>query len=450
MSGTITTTVARFQNSVGLFDFPGRDVAEESLGEAVARRLLAPLGTAGDQLGPRPVGHAYADELTRRFGRRPHLCQIDAVGGGGEKRRPYQLAEGVAIIDVSGVLVNEAWWYDETEYRQIQREVKQAVEDAEVKGILLRVASPGGETDSAFETAAVLAEAGQKKPLWAVTDPYAYSAGYLLASQAAKIYVPPVTGGVGSVGVYMLHLDYSERLKEMGVKPTFIAAGKGKTDGNAYEPLGEEALKRFKAEVDRLYGEFLGHVSRARKMPEESLRKLGAVCLYGSAAALGAGMADRAGTLEQAWYEFAEALAVPPLASSMAVSAAMTSQQEGTSVSETLKPEAAATGVAPVNIEQIRSAAEAGGLEKAKQRAEEINALCKMAGRPGLAGELIASSATLEGVREKLMGLAADEGGQEIHNKTMPGTGASVGLTAQNNPLIAACEAIAVRMKGGN
>jgi hypothetical protein len=142
------------------------------------------------ELKRRPSGHDYRAELEQRF-RGAHLCHMDSIGGSSSDRKPYQVAERIAIIDIVGVLCNDAWYYDETEYSQIQREVRMASEDQDADGILLRICSPGGETDNAFETAAVLSQCAEKKPMWAVADNMAYSAAFLMASTAAKIYVPP-------------------------------------------------------------------------------------------------------------------------------------------------------------------------------------------------------------------------------------------------------------------
>jgi len=145
--------------------------------------------------GARPADLDYRAELERRFGRKPAMCEMDSLGGSSEQRKPYDTAEGIAIIQITGVLTNDAWWGEESEYGEIQKEVGMASDDAAVKGILLRINSPGGETDNAFETAVFLAKAREKKPIWAIADSMAYSAGYLLASEAERIYVLPITGG---------------------------------------------------------------------------------------------------------------------------------------------------------------------------------------------------------------------------------------------------------------
>jgi peptidase S49-like protein len=88
---------------------------------------------------------------------------------------------------------------------------------------------------------------------------------------AAKIYVPEFTGGVGSVGVYAEHVDWSEYNRKLGVKVTYIAEGEGKTDGNPNEPLSDAARSALGAEVSRLYGLFASAVARGRGLTEDVL-----------------------------------------------------------------------------------------------------------------------------------------------------------------------------------
>ncbi|MBI4905121.1 MAG: S49 family peptidase [Acidobacteria bacterium] len=202
------------------------------------------------------------NEVLRLFGAKPLLIEAAKLDAVYATRRPYALQNGIAIIDIAGVLANEPSLFDvivygATAYGQILDEVEQAIADPEVRGILLRVNSPGGDSDGAFETAVALARLGKQKLLWAVADNSMFSAAYLLASSAARVYIPEYTGGVGSIGVYAQHVDWSEYNRKLGVKVTYIAEGEGKTDGNPDEPLSDAARATLEAEVARLYGLFV-------------------------------------------------------------------------------------------------------------------------------------------------------------------------------------------------
>lgn len=401
------------------------------------------------QLEARPVGHNYRIELEQRFGARAHLCEMAALGVSSQDRKPYEVAEGVAIISIAGVLTNDAWWWDETEYSEIQAEVRMAADDPDVKAILLRIKSPGGSTDNSFETAAVLREVGQKKKMWAVADNMAYSAAYLLACTTAKIYVPPMTGGVGSVGVFSAHVDYSGAMEKAGIKVTFTSAGKGKTDGNPYEPLSESAQKKIKAEVDRLYELFVAAVATGRNKTSDAIKKLGAECFTGAEASLGAGYADAIGTVEQAWFDLANAVQSESAKTFSMAASAMTSHKEvpkmeGTT--EVTKPAdaGAAAANATVDTEALAAAARAEGFADA----EAIVDLCAIAGKPEMAGDFIKKRTSSADVRKQLLATKAASDGGEIRSQILPETGTKAVADQFNNGLIKACEAIGAQMKG--
>jgi capsid assembly protease len=396
-------------------------------------------------LDRRPQGYDYAAEIRRRLGP-VHACESDYAGSG-SARKPYEVIEGVALIEITGVLVNSAYWYDETEYEDIREECQMAADDAAVKAILLRINSPGGETTMAFETARALAKIGTQKPLWAVCEPFAYSAAYLLAVQASRIYVPSVTGGVGSVGVYGVHMDYSGALEKAGVKPTFLSAGDGKTDGNQLEPLSDAAKKRFQAEIDRLYAEFVAEVADGRKLTAEAVRGLGAA-LKPAGDAIAAGLADAIGSAEQAWVELASLVAKPDFSfSSMTASAAMTSPREVPRMEGIKKPADAAAGQqqAPVvDNAAARAAAEQAGYSAAAEVAD----LCCLAGVPAQAAAFLAARATPADVRKALIDQRA-AAAEETETPSMTVPKASGAATDQkNNPLIQACAALGAA-KGG-
>jgi ClpP class serine protease len=134
----------------------------------------------------------------------------------------------------------------------------------------------------------------------AFANPMAASAAYWIGSQADELVVTP-SGEVGSIGVLALHEDWSRAYDAAGVTPTFISAGKYKTDGNELEPLGEDAKAAIQARVDDYYSTFVKAVSRGRGIGAGEVRSgFGQGRLVGAAEAVKLGMADREGTLEDA------------------------------------------------------------------------------------------------------------------------------------------------------
>ncbi len=171
--------------------------------------------------------------------------------------------------------------------------------DDSVGAILMDVDSPGGGVYGVDELGTKIREARGTKPIVAVANSMAASAAYWLAAQADQLFVTP-GGDVGSVGVYMLHADFSEALAMDGVKPTFISAGKHKVEGNQFEPLSDEAREQFQTEVDRYYDMFVGAVAKGRGATASAVKRdFGQGRLVGAKDAVAAGMADGVASFDE-------------------------------------------------------------------------------------------------------------------------------------------------------
>jgi len=370
------------------------------------------------------------EEVLRLFGARPLLIEATKLDAAYGVRKPYLVQDGVAVVDVVGVLANEpslveAILFGATAYGEILEEVEQAIADPEVRAVLLRVNSPGGDSENAFETAAALAELARAKPIWAVADNSMFSAAYLLATAAERIYVPEFTGGAGSIGVYAEHLDWSEFNRKLGLKVTYIAEGEGKTDGNPNEPLSEAARAALEAEVRRLYGLFVEAVARRRGLSEQAIRQLGAALKYGPDA-VAAGLADRTGTFRTALADLAAF--VRPTSIPQGGKRIMTE--------ETVRAEAPEP---TIDLEAIRAEARREGYAEAR----EIVEMCALAGMPARAAALLAKHASAAEARQYLIEARAAEDAPEIRSHVMPDTGTSAKPPLENNPVVKAVERLA-------
>ncbi|MDG4895567.1 S49 family peptidase [Mesorhizobium sp. WSM4976] len=222
---------------------------------------------------------------------------------GARRAVPYRVTrEGVGIITVTGSLVNRGAWVGAnsglTSYEGIGFQLKSALEDPAVRSVILDMHSPGGEAVGAFETAALVRDLAAKKRTVAVVNGMAASAMYAIGSGATEI-VTTETGISGSIGVVLLHADFSRQLDREGVTPTLIHAGAHKVDGNPFEPLSDAVREDLQAEVDAFYESFLATVAKGRgkRLTADAARKTEARTFIGQAA-VDAGIADRAGSFE--------------------------------------------------------------------------------------------------------------------------------------------------------
>ncbi|MER2514912.1 MAG: S49 family peptidase [Candidatus Accumulibacter phosphatis] len=148
------------------------------------------------------------------------------------------------------------------------------------------------------ELADEIVSARAQKPVVAIANSLAASAAYWIGCSASEFYVTP-GGEVGSIGVWQAHFDYSQAFVTKGVKPTLIAAGKYKVEGNPYVPLDEEAQGFMQSRVDDYYASFTKAVSRGRGVPIAQVREgMGQGRVLGGDAAQAQGMIDGVATFD--------------------------------------------------------------------------------------------------------------------------------------------------------
>lgn len=173
------------------------------------------------------------------------------------------------------------------------------VADPDVSAIVLDIDSPGGTVAGTVETAAdVRAAAGQKRVV-AVANTLAASAAYWIGSQATEFVAAP-SADVGSIGVMSMHVDFSEALREAGIKVTTIRSARFKNDVNPFEPLGDDGKAWLQARVDEAHGWFIRDVAQGRGVTSSRVRDdFGEGRVVSARAAKDRGMVDRVATLDQ-------------------------------------------------------------------------------------------------------------------------------------------------------
>lgn len=234
---------------------------------------------------------ALADRfgLARLFhadGRVVALDDWDDDIGEPAQARAYEVVEGVAIIPVTGTLVQKLGtlrpYSGMTGYDGLRANLSMALADDAVRAVVLDIDSPGGEVAGCFDLADSIYKARGSKPIWSILTESAYSAAYALASACDRIVVPR-TGGTGSVGVICMHVDMSKALGAAGVNVTLIHYGDRKADGADSKPLSDEALSRYQSDVDAMGELFVKTVARNRGLSVKTVRATQATTFLGAA-----------------------------------------------------------------------------------------------------------------------------------------------------------------------
>ncbi len=310
---------------------------------------------------------------------------VDAEGYSVAKKKPYSVKDGVGIITVTGSLVNRGAWIGAssglTSYEGISHQLKTVESDDSVHSLIIDGHSPGGEATGAFEVAALVRQVAAKKKVVAVVNGQACSAMYAIASGATEI-VTTETGVSGSIGVVMLHADYSKWLAKEGVEPTLIFAGAHKVDGNPFAPLPADVRDELQREVSAFYDLFVTTVAKGRgnRLTAEAARATEAKSFIGQAA-VDAGVADRLGTFESVLSELTKSARASGWFSKTQTRRVSMEPVDNTFVSKAEHDAA------------VKAAADAGRAEGAKAAADRLSAAL---GADGIKGDSARMSAAFD------------------------------------------------------
>ncbi|MDO6707929.1 S49 family peptidase [Photobacterium sp. 1_MG-2023] len=167
--------------------------------------------------------------------------------------RSFRVMDGIAIIPVSGSLVHKLGalhpYSGMTGYDGLLTKLSEAMDDPEVRGVMLDVDSPGGMVSGCFDLADIIARYRQIKPIWSLGYDMHCSAAQMIASSCSRRLITQ-TGTAGSVGVIMAHANIEKMLEKQGTEVTLIFSGKHKADGNPYAALPKDVREKLQGQLD--------------------------------------------------------------------------------------------------------------------------------------------------------------------------------------------------------
>ena len=147
----------------------------------------------------------------------------------------------IAVIKLDGVISSESaktvFGEEENSSLAALSALNSAEDDKNVKGVILRINSPGGTVGMSQRLYSAVINLRKKKPVIAVMDDIATSGGYYVASAADRIVALPGTM-TGSIGVIMSTIDAHELLSDkLGIRDNVIKSGEFKDIGSSTRPM---------------------------------------------------------------------------------------------------------------------------------------------------------------------------------------------------------------------
>ena len=212
----------------------------------------------------------------------------------------YKAKKKVAVIYAEGNIV-DGDAKQEVAGDRFARIIADVRKDSTVKAVVLRVNSPGG---SVLASEKIKAEIDLIRangiPVIASYGDYAASGGYWISANCDKIYSNATTL-TGSIGVFSMIPDISGTLKEkVHVNITPVNSNKHADMYNMMRPLDQAELDYMQASVENIYDKFTGLVAEGRDMSVAAVDELAQGRVWAGAEALGIGLVDEIGTIEDA------------------------------------------------------------------------------------------------------------------------------------------------------
>lgn len=185
---------------------------------------------------------------------------------------------------------------------RIKEELNKAAKDDSIKGVVLRVNSPGGTvtaSDIIYQELIKFKEETGKSIVTSIMGVGA-SGAYYIAMASDHVIAHP-TAVTGSIGVIMMHITIHGLLEKFGVSSDAIKSGPHKDMGSPFKPLLPEDRALLQGVIDSMFEKFLETVQKGRpKLATEKVRELADGRIYTADQALAAGLIDEIGYLDQA------------------------------------------------------------------------------------------------------------------------------------------------------
>ena len=192
----------------------------------------------------------------------------------------------IGVIEVEGPI---------TDLKEVMRDVVNFKDDDTVKGVILRIDSPGGAVGPTQEMYSEIKKLKQKKKVYVSMGSVCASGGYYLAVTGEKVYANPSTI-TGSIGVIMEQAVVEDLMKKIGVETNTIKSGELKDIGSPFRKMKDEEKKYLQSVIDSIYEQFVNDVAQGRKMTVDQVKPLADGRIFTGLQAKQAGLVDNIGT----------------------------------------------------------------------------------------------------------------------------------------------------------
>jgi protease-4 len=200
----------------------------------------------------------------------------------------------IAVVEIEGVITGS---------KDAMDDIIRFKEDPTIKGVILRINSPGGSVAPTQEIYREVEKLKEKKKVYVSMGTTCASGGYYIASAANKLYANPSTI-TGSIGVIMHLMIVEDVMKKIGLQSNTIKAGEFKDTGTPFRQMTPAEREYLDGIIRSIYDQFMKDIAVGRKMDPEKVRRLAEGKIYTGTQAKDVGLIDAIGD----FYDTVDAL----------------------------------------------------------------------------------------------------------------------------------------------
>jgi protease-4 len=204
----------------------------------------------------------------------------------------------IGVVEIEGVIAQSG---------DAMEDIVKFKEDPTIKGVVVRINSPGGSVGPTQEIYTELKKLRDKKTVYISMGSVCASGGYYIASAGHKVYANPSTI-TGSIGVIMEQTVIEDLLKKIGVQANTLKAGEYKDVGSPFRKMKPEEREYLNEIITGIHQQFISDVATGRGMALEETRKFSDGRIFTGLQAKELGLVDGIGNFYDSLEDLKKAL----------------------------------------------------------------------------------------------------------------------------------------------
>jgi len=249
----------------------------------------------------------FPDQIEAALAKRLQQKELTRIEAAAYQRVPASklgLDDGpvIAILAAEGEILRHPIPYfaeDTLEPESMRRHIRAIRDDKDIRAVVLRIDSPGGDAIASEEILRELRLLAAKKPLIVSMADVAASGGYTIALAGKRLLASAETV-TGSIGVFYGKISLQGLMDKIGLTMESLALGKHAAIDSEYQALSSDSKEKLRQMVETTYKDFVTQVASARGRKPEEIEPLAQGRVWLGSEAVKNGLVDEIGGLGRA------------------------------------------------------------------------------------------------------------------------------------------------------